>query len=198
MSAPLWLTLPLMAVQALRAQAVNDLNSLILQADRFATAAMAAQGDPEPMALYLIRGSNGTQPGGLMDKAVHVQRWVLTYRLLTPERTAPHHGGVIQRSLQVVCEGGFFQPIVWLTVPVMDYKSLEQLWITVPLAEAIHKLNDSNFNGGFASVTIMRSLNPRYPDNCTYEFNCPVEKATVGISAQTGALLWSDTWNPVS
>lgn len=190
-----WLIPALGAIQGLLGQSVNDLNSLILQADRFAAAAMAAAGDPEPVALYLIRGSGGSRTEGPLKRAVEIQHWVLTYRLLTPERTAPHHGGVIQRSLQVTCEEGVFQPLAWLTVPVMDFKSLDQLWITLPLADALQALEASGCKGGFHSVTLMRTLNPRYPDACTYVFTCPGDRVSVGISAQTGAVLWKDLWD---
>jgi hypothetical protein len=188
----LWL--PLLAANILLAHSVNDLNSLVLQADRFAATEMANQGDPEALELFLIHGTSALQEGGAMGKGVEVQTWVLTYRILSPERTAPHHGGVRQYSLRVTCQGGVFKGIAWLSVPVMDYKPLEWIWITIPLEDAIQKLNDAGFHKGFTRVTLMRSLFPKYPDTCTYVFRCPGDSATVGISAQTGELLWTETW----
>jgi hypothetical protein len=38
----------------------------------------------------------------------------------------------------------------------------------------------------------MRPLHPRYPDECTFVFKCPLDKQFVGISAQTGKKLWTE------
>jgi len=196
MSARLPLITLLWAGTALLGQTVNDLNSLVLQADRFAAYTMDAKGERTDLNLFKIIGASGGPPGTLMHRAMDVQDWTFLYRVTHPDQTAPTHGGALQRSVTVHFAQGQFTELKWLQAPVMDCKSLEWRWIALSLDQAIGVLNRQGFQGGFSHLTLMRPLYAYHSDEFTYVFNCPLEKTVVGVSAVTGQVLWTDPYNP--
>lgn len=185
----------LWASGGLLAQTVGDLNALALLADRYTAQVMTSQGDQREINLFKINGRSLAQPGALMRRGVDVQNWTFIYRILDPAGPDSSRTELPQRSVYVHCDRGEFTALDWSPVPVMDCRSLESRWIGISLDEAIRRLNDSGFSGGFSGVTLMRPMHPSYPDLCTYVFNCPTEHANVGISALTGEVLWSEVWN---
>jgi hypothetical protein len=84
--------------------------------------------------------------------------------------------------------------MVWSPLPVFDCKCLEWVWITVTLDAAVAQLRCQGFIRGFTSMTLMRPLYFRYPDECTYVFKCALDHAYVGISAETGQFLWAEPY----
>jgi len=150
------------------AQSVNDLNSLVLQADRFASRQMAPC-HAKTLDLFRIIGTSGQGPENLMEKGVDLGQWTLMYQA-----------------------GGVAGPPPGPPLPIFDCKTLEPVWITLTLDAAIDQLRRQGFSRGFSSLTLMRPLHPRLPDECTFVFKCPPEEAFVGISAQTGKWLWTE------
>jgi hypothetical protein len=196
MSARLPFLIYLLAGTALLGQTLNDLNSLVLQADRFATYTMDAKGERTDLKLSKINGTSGGPPGTLMHRAMDVQDWTFLYRVTHPDQTAPSHGGAPQRSVTVHFAQGQFLELEWLQAPVMDCKSLEWRWMALSLDQAIGVLNRQGFQSGFSHLTLMRPLYGYHSDEFTYVFNCPQEQAVVGVSAVTGQVLWTDRYNP--
>jgi hypothetical protein len=172
-------------------QGVGDLNSLLLQGERYSVHVLAAQGRNRPLELFKLTGRSLGPPEDLMHTGADIQNWTLIYRV----GSGLVKDGAPIRSAYLRCERGEFENLDLSPVPVMDCKSLAWRWVTIPVDEAIHRLVDSGFSRGFSQVTLMRPMHPSYPDQPTYVFNCPIETSNVGISAQTGELLWSETWN---
>ena len=187
------LALGLCASGGLRASPVNDLNSLILQADRYAGHETAGQSPPPRLSLFRIVGTAG--PGGeLMEKAVELQQWNLTYQINPEDAPVPPSPLDRMQSLSIHCIRGYFKEVVWSPFPIFDCKCLEWVWITISLDEAVARLNRLGFTRGFTSLTVMRPLHPGLPDECTFVFKCPRDCFYVGISAQTGQELWREAF----
>jgi hypothetical protein len=208
----------------LPAQAVNDLNSLVLEAGRFAAHNQTGQPAPNRLALFRIVGDGGGSQEAL-TLGTDIQRWTLIYqvqpaqdgvsrpRLGTPwGSTRGDEAGARQpsgppsslsawpsppmpdqpRSAVVTCDHGMFTTLVWSPLPVFDCKSLEWVWITISLDDAVARLDRLGFTHGFSSLTIERPLHPQLSDECTYIFRCDADHAYVGISGQTGSFLWKE------
>jgi len=190
-----WLVLALGVATAGHGAQVNDLNALIAQAGPFAQTRMQAQGDPEERELFQLGATRGT-PGGTPHKAADLQHWVLTYRIRSPERTAPRHGGAPQSTLQVDWRQGAFRDIVWSPEQVMDCRSLEGARIDISVGQAIQGLAAAGVVGGFQAVNLVWPTVSRGADGPIYLFICQEDPAFVAVSAQTGRVVWKDSLNP--
>ena len=175
-------------------QSVNDLNSLVLEADRFATRQMAPA-RARTLDLYRIVGTGGGDPETLLEKGVDLDLWTLMYEALPPEDSAPGPPGGPWQTVNIQCRKGMFTELAWSPLPIFDCKSLEQVWITLTLDAAIEQLRGQGFTRGFTSLTVMRPLYPRISDECTFVFKCVPDQAFVGISAQTGKWLWTEPFS---
>jgi hypothetical protein len=175
------------------AGAVNDLNSLILQADRYAAQETAGQRPLPRLNLFRIVGT-AAQVGTFMYQAVDLQQWELTYQVDPDNAPLPPAGEDRPQSLSIRCIRGFLKEMSWSEFPVFDCKCMERVWITVSLEEAVARLNSLGFTRGFTSLTIMRPLHPGLSDECTFVFKCPPDHSYVGISAQTGETLWTEAF----
>jgi len=173
------------------AQSVNDLNSLVLQADRFASRQMAPC-HAKTLDLFRIIGTSGQGPENLMEKGVDLGQWTLMYQAGGVAGPPPGPPGGPWQSVSIHCQHGMFTDLAWSPLPIFDCKTLEPVWITLTLDAAIDQLRRQGFSRGFSSLTLMRPLHPRLPDECTFVFKCPPEEAFVGISAQTGKWLWTE------
>ena len=175
------------------AASVNDLNSLILQADRYAAHEAAGRKPIPRLSLFRIVGSAG--PGAeFMDKAVDLQQWTLTYQIDPVDAPPPAPGGDRLQSVSIHCAGGFFKEMIWSPFPIFDCKCMEWVWIAISLDEAVARLNGLGFTRGFTSLTLLRPLHPGLSDECTFVFKCPADGFYVGISAQTGQELWREAF----
>ncbi len=193
MLAPVRLLLAFFAASGLMAQAMGDLNSLVLQASRYADHETARQAFHRDLALFRIIGTSGDGEEAIMRTGVDLQQWTLIYRIEAPAGPPPR-GDMTPQSVSIQCTRGMFDGLHWSPLPVFDAKSLQWVWIAVSLDDAIDQLNRQGYTRGFSSLTIMRPLHPRYPDECTFVFKCPPDHAFVGISAQTGKKLWTETF----
>jgi len=182
----------LCATSGLMAQAMSDLNSLVLQAGRYADHQYAGQAQPPELTLFRIIGDSGSGGETIMRSGVDIQQWTLVYQVDWPAAPPPRVGGLLAQSVTIPCVSGAFQAMRWSTLPVFDAKSIQWVWLAVSLDDAIAQLNRLGYTRGFASLTIMRPLHPRYPDECTFVFKCPLDHQFVGISAQTGKKLWTE------
>lgn len=178
----------------LLAQDVSDLNSLVLMADRFATRELAPAAR-RPLDLYRIVGSSGKAPDALMLKAVDVGEWTLMYQPMGLQGPPPLPPGDPGQSVNVHCLNGMFTRVEWSPLPIFDCKVMQGAWITVSLDAAIQELGNHGHGRGFTALTLMRPLHPRIPGECTFIFKCVPDQAFVGISAQTGKLLWTEPFS---
>jgi hypothetical protein len=176
----------------LMAQTVSDLNSLVLQGDRYAAHAMADRKPRRSLSLFRIIGAGARPHPCLMEKSTDLQEWTLIYQIDPDNGPAPGPVDDGQQSVALHCCRGFFQDMVWSPLPVFDCRSLECIWITLTLDGAISQLNQGGHTRGFSTLTIIRPLHPHYPDECTFIFKCDPERLYVGISAQTGQELWTE------
>jgi hypothetical protein len=180
------------------AQAMSDLNALVLQAGRYAAHESAAQGPHQQLELFRIIGGSGGEPGSLMHKAVDVQMWTLIYQIDPADATAGAPAGLqpgdISQSVSVQCVRGLFNAMVWSPLPVFDAKSLQWAWFALSLDDAVAQLNREGYTRGFSSVTLVRPMHPHISDECTFVFRCPPDHAYVGISAETGEKLWTESF----
>ena len=181
----------LCAASGLMAQSVGDINSLILQASRYAAHEAAERAPHRELTLYRVIGTCGGEDA-LMHAGVDVQQWRLVYQIESPAAPPPALAGEIAQSLTVPCTRGMFGDLLWSPLPVFDAKSLQWIWIAIGLDQAIARLNQEGYTRGFCNLTIFRPLHPRYPDECTFVFKCPLDGAFVGISGQTGKKLWTE------
>lgn len=188
----------------LLAQSVNDLNSLALQAHRYAIREQdAARCAPVPeLGLYRIVGTSGGAEDALMQNGVDLQQWALEFQVERPfvpppgrqDCSGPGRPDDGQQSVTIRCGHGLFTDLAWSPLPVFDCKSMEWAWFTISLEEAVSRLRRQGFTRGFTRLTLMRPLYYRYPDECTYVFKCPLDHAYVGISAETGRMLWTEAF----
>ena len=170
----------------LLAQGTGDLNSLVLQAGRYADFATAGQASRPVLTLYRIIGGSGDGANPVMRAGVDLQQWTLVYQVEGPP---PPAAGEAAQSLSVQCTRGMFNGLQWSQLPVFDARSLQWAWIAVSLDDAIAQLNRLGCTRGFSSLTVMRPLHPRFPDETTFIFKCEADRLFVGISAQTGRKL---------
>jgi hypothetical protein len=182
----------LCATSGLMAQAMSDLNSLVLQASRYADHLSAGQTQPPELTLFRIIGNSGGEEDAVMRSGVDIQKWTLVYQVDWAAGPAPRAGALLAQSVSIPCVSGAFQAMQWSSLPVFDAKSIQWVWLALSLDEAIAQLNRLGYTRGFGSLTIMRPLHPRYPDECTFVFKCPLDHLFVGISAQTGKKLWTE------
>ena len=87
------------------AQAVNDLNSLVLEADRFASRQMAPA-HARTLDLYRIIGTGGADPETLLEKGVDLDHWTLMYEALPREGSAPGPPGGPWQTVNIQCRKG--------------------------------------------------------------------------------------------
>jgi len=181
----------LCAASGLMAQASCDLNSLVLQASRYIAHETAGQSHGQELTLFRIigTGDSGETP---MLRGADLQVWTLIYQIDPDGAPPPGQDGPDARSVSVQCSHGLFNTLIWSPLPVFDAKSLQWAWFALSLDDAIARLERAGHNRGFTSVTLMRPMHPRYPDECTFIFKCLPEHAYVGISAQTGQELWTE------
>jgi len=187
---PIRLVPILCAASGLMAQASCDLNSLVLQASRYIAHETAGQAHPQDLTLFRIIGT-GDAGEAPMFKGGDLQVWTLIYQI-DPDGPQPPQGGQAAQSVSVRCSHGLFNTLIWSPLPVFDAKSLQWAWFALSLDDAIVRLERIGHTRGFTSVTLMRPMHPRYPDECTFVFKCLPEHAYVGISAQTGLELWTE------
>jgi hypothetical protein len=190
MLAPVRLLLVCFAACGLMAQAMGDLNSLVLQASRYADHETARQGFHRDLALFRIIGTSGDGEEAVMRTGLDLQQWTLVYLIEAP--AGPPVGAEAPQSVSIQCTRGMLDGLHWSPLPVFDAKSLQWAWIAISLDDAIGQLNRLGYTRGFSNLTIMRPLHPRFPDECTFVFKCPLDHAFVGISAQTGKKLWTE------
>jgi hypothetical protein len=192
MTSPLRILLLACLGCGLPAQAVNDLNSLVLQADRFIGRNLEPAAR-KPLSLFRLYGTRGSDSEAPMTKAVDIGAWSLVYQAGGALLGPPLPPGDSGRSVNVRFEKGLFTRAEWSPLPVFDCRSLEGAWFTVSLDAAIQELRRSGHAKGFDSLAVMRPLHPRYPDECTFVFKCISDRAFVGISARTGKVLWTES-----
>ena len=188
-----WFLPALCASGALFAQTMGDLNGLTQAAGHYVSHGMAAGRDTQPLELTRIIGDAGDQ-ATLVTKGVQLTHWTFQYRVVQPG-ALDASGMEPHRQVRAQCHRGIFDDFQYSAALVTDAKSLEFAWIAVSLDDAITQLGMHGFTQGFSRVTLMRPMNPRMPDEYVYVFDCPSDKAVVGISTQTGALMWSERYN---
>jgi hypothetical protein len=190
---------PIACVAAtLGAQGINDVNGLVSAANHYVSSGMAASRDPQPLGLYKLLGNYSDQaPNTLMGKASDVLHWTFLYKIDTTGQeslgpgdcpTAPAKPHV---AVTAECTKGVFHDFHYSDKPVTGLKSLENTWLAVNLDAAVATLNANGYVRGFTSVSVERPDLANWPDDLVYVFNCPYERRQVGISCQTGALLWT-------
>jgi hypothetical protein len=184
----------LCATSGLVVQAMSDLNSLVLQAGRFAAHQTAPQTLAPELTLFRIIGGSGKGEATVMRSGTDIQQWTLEYQVDWPAGPPPPTALASSQSVSIPCSGGMFQDMQWSPFPVFDAKSIQWVWLAVSLDDAIAQLNNLGYTRGFSSLTVFRPLHPRYPDECTYVFKCPLDHLFVGISAQTGKKLWTEAF----
>ena len=161
------------------AQAQVDLNSLESAATRYTSHGVQGQPHPVDLDLRLIRGDSGNAPPTLMGRATDVQRWCSFYNI--------SGGGGL-------CNHGQFADFQTAAAPIPDCKSIEDSWVAVTLDSAIAQLNAQGYVRGFSAVSLRRPDLPGVPDDLTYVFTCPWERAFVAISGTSGALIWTQMY----
>jgi hypothetical protein len=128
-----------------------------------------------------------------MHSAADLQQWTLIYQI-------DPGGGPATRpcdhpqSASILCARGLFTTVQWSPLPVFDAKILQWAWFALSLEDAIAQLNSQGYTQGFTTVTLERPMHPGVSDECTYVFKCPLDRAFVGISAQTGEKLWTEAF----
>jgi hypothetical protein len=175
----------------LTAQAMSDLNSLVIQSSRYIARQTEGQPVHQDLTLFRVIGA-GSGEETLMHAGRDIQTWTLIYQIDPAGVPVPPQKGQAFQSLSVQCNDGLFNALLWSPLPVFDAKSLQWAWFAVSLDEAIDERKGLGYNRGFANVTLMRPMHPRYSDESTFVFKCPPDKVYVGISAQTGKKLWTE------
>ena len=192
-----WLIPILCSGVALCAQSLGDLNGLTQAAAHYCSHGMAAERDPESLALYRIIGDQGGVSASLMTKGVDVVHWSFQYKLLPvganpgPNDELPAADGARQ-GVTAECDRGIFAHFQYTSALVTDARSLEYTWIAISLDDALAQVKAHGYSGKFNRVTLMRPMNPRIPDEYVYIFECPADNARVAISTQTGDLMWTE------
>ncbi|MDR3670584.1 MAG: hypothetical protein P4L36_07060 [Holophaga sp.] len=187
---PVRLILVLCAGCGLMGQTMSDLNSLVFQASRYLAHQAEAQKAHPELTLFRIVGTRGGATESLMQNGLDIQQWTLIYQIGSPD--APPRSRDDMQSVSVQCRSGMFNTLVWSPLPVFDAKSLQWVWIAVSLDDAVAELKRLGYTHGFTTLTVMRPMHPRLPDECTFVFKCPPDQVFVGISAQTGRELWTE------
>ena len=173
----------------LAAQAPIDLNGLVAAAAKYSNHGL--QGEQRPPAaldLRLMRGDNDAQPAFLMVRATDVTRWTIFYNAEYPKPVPETI--VLPRSASLKCVKGIFTDFLLSTPAVPDCKTMDNMWLPLPLDGAIAALNTSGYVRGFSQVEVKRPDLPGCPDGLVYVFTCPWERTRVAISCATGAVSW--------
>ena len=212
MSITKWILPALCVTGTLSAQALGDLNGLVSSAGKYVHTGMAGTPKPMPLELVKISGDNGSPEEVLMYRSVDVQHWRFTYRIdvkdgatldaapeaadpaADPTEDAKAPAPKPHRSVNAECTHGVFGGFKYSPSAVLDFKTLENTWIGVPLEDAIDQLKANGYVRGFSKVTLARPTDRRVPDEYVYVFNCPWERTQVAISTQTGALAWTASY----
>jgi len=163
----------------LMAQAMSDLNSLVIQSSRYIAKQTEGQPVHPDLNLFRIIGASGGAET-LMHAGTDVQMWTLIYQIDPAGAPVPPMKDQAFQSLSVQCNYGLFNAMLGSPLPVFDAKSLQWAWFAVSLDEAIDELKGLGFTRGFANVTVMRPMHPRYPDECTFIFKCPPRQGLRG------------------
>jgi len=182
----------LCATSGLMAQAMGDLNSLAIQAGRYIAFETAGQAFHPQLTLFRIIGTSGGEVESTLQKGADIQLWTLIYQIDPSGSPPPPRGDDAPQSVSVQCSHGLFNALVWSPLPVFDAKSLQWAWFAISLDEAIAELRRRGFTRGFSNLTVMRPMHPHTSDECTFVFECPLDRAYVGVSAQTGRTLWTE------
>ena len=192
---PLKWILPIVCVAGtLSAQSLGDLNGLINTASHYVHQGMSGTPHPQTLELCKVVGDNGGKEDELMTRSVDVVHWKFQYRIdvgsaskdsktAAPAPKPPH-------SVLVECDRGVFGGFKYSETVVNDVQSLENTWIGISLEDAIDALKAAGYNRGFSRVILARPANTAVPDEYVYAFDCPWERTQVGVSTQTGELVW--------
>jgi hypothetical protein len=184
-----WLLAALCATGTLLAQTVGDLNGLTQAAAKYVSHGLAGNHDGSTLELYRVIGNCDSPEPALLGRGIDVTHWAFQYKVV-PFRpgaeAAPH--------LQVVadCNRGIFGNFGYSDAMVTDARSIEFTWVAISLDEAITQLKKHGYTKGFKKVTLMRPMNPNFPDEYVYIFECPADGKNVAISTQTGVLSWTE------
>lgn len=192
-----WLLPVLAASGSLMAQTMGDLNGLASTAARFLSHGLAGSQDRPALALCKMKGDNGPNPTMLMTRGIDVVHWTFLYRAEpTPAAAtdAPGEDAIVlpKNSVTVQSRRGIFGDFKYSPAKVLDAKPVEYAWIAISLDDAIRQLNYNGYARGFATVTLVRPADNKYPDEYVYVFDCPWERTRVALSSQTGALTWTE------
>jgi hypothetical protein len=168
---------------------MEDFQGFVQRAEAF-VASQASGGEGLAFSLCKVTGTSADSPWTPMQRADEVQNWKFVYRL-------GEEPALRGRSLFVLYADGQFQEARKSCVPVMGSRAMDKTRVAVSLEEAIQKLNQAGFTSGFTEVSLFRPMHPAYPDEPTFVFYCQDGKTNVGISAQTGALLWKEVFGQI-